>query len=62
MRDALSILERCMQEEEKITEELVKELVGIPKTESVNKITKGILTIEYFITFIINNCKCTICY
>ena len=43
MRDALSILERCMQEEEKITEELVKELVGIPKTESVNKITKGIL-------------------
>lgn len=43
MRDALSILERCMQEEEKITEELVKELVGIPKTESVNKITKSIL-------------------
>ncbi len=43
MRDALSILERCMLEEEKITEELVKELVGIPKTESVNKITKGIL-------------------
>ena len=43
MRDALSILERCMQEEGKITEELVKELVGIPKTESVNKITKSIL-------------------
>lgn len=43
MRDALSILERCMQEEEKITDDLVKELVGIPKTESVHKITKGIL-------------------
>lgn len=43
MRDALSILERCMQEEGKITDEVVKELVGIPKTESVNKITKNIL-------------------
>lgn len=43
MRDALSILERCMQEQKEITEDLVKELVGIPKTESVNKLTKGIL-------------------
>ena len=43
MRDALSILERCMQEEGKITEELVKELVGSPKTESVKKITKSII-------------------
>lgn len=43
MRDALSILERCMQEQREITEDLVKELVGIPKTESVNKLTKGIL-------------------
>ena len=43
MRDALSILERCMQEEGKITEDLVKELVGIPKTESVYNITKSIL-------------------
>ena len=42
MRDALSILERCMQEEGTITEDLVKELVGIPKIESVNKITKSI--------------------
>ena len=47
MRDALSILERCMQEEGKITEDLVKELVGIPKTESVNKITKSILSKKY---------------
>lgn len=43
LRDALSILERCMQEEGKITEEVVKELVGIPKTESVNKLTKSII-------------------
>ena len=43
MRDALSILERCTQEEGTITDELVKELVGIPKIESVNKIVKAIL-------------------
>ena len=43
MRDALSILERCTQEEGTITDELVKELVGIPKVESVNKIVKAIL-------------------
>ena len=43
MRDALSILERCTQEEGAITDELVKELVGIPKVESVNKIIKAIL-------------------
>ena len=43
MRDALSILERCTQEEQEITDELVKELVGIPKVESVNKIVKSIL-------------------
>ena len=43
MRDALSILERCTQEEGAITDELVKELVGIPKVESVNKIVKAIL-------------------
>ena len=43
MRDALSILERCLQEEGTITDSVVKELVGIPKTESVNKIVKSIL-------------------
>lgn len=43
MRDALSILERCMQEEGTIGEEIVKELVGIPKTVSVNKIVNSIL-------------------
>ena len=47
MRDALSILERCMQEEGKITEDLVKELVGIPKIESVYNITKSILEKDY---------------
>ena len=44
MRDALSILERCLQEgTDKITNEQVKELVGIPKLESVNKIINNIL-------------------
>ena len=43
MRDALSILERCTQEEQQITDDLVKELVGIPKVESVNKIVKATL-------------------
>ena len=43
MRDALSILERCMQEDGKITEDLVKDLVGIPKTESINKLTEDII-------------------
>ena len=44
MRDAISILERCLQEgTEIITNEQVKELVGIPKLESVNKIINDIL-------------------
>ena len=44
-RDALSILERCMQEGTgKIEEDKVKELVGIPKTTFINKIVKSILT------------------
>ena len=46
VRDALSILERCVQEgASKIDEKKVKELVGIPKTEFINKIVKNI--IEY---------------
>ncbi len=40
MRDALSILERCTQEQTKITGEMVKELVGIPQTESVSKLSQ----------------------
>ena len=46
VRDALSILERCLQDgTNKIDEEKVKDLVGIPKIEYVNKISKSI--IEY---------------
>ena len=46
MRDALSILERCVQEgNNKIDENKVKELVGIPPITFVNKIVKNI--IEY---------------
>jgi len=43
-RDALSILERCVQEGNNgIDEEKVKELVGIPKTIFVNKIVTNII-------------------
>ena len=43
-RDALSILERCVQEgNTKIDEDRVKELVGIPKTIFVSKIVENIL-------------------
>lgn len=46
MRDALSILERCLQEgNEKINEDLVKDLVGIPKLTFISKIIEGI--VEY---------------
>lgn len=44
MRDALSILERCSQgEDSNITEEKVKELVGIPKLEYISGIVRAIL-------------------
>ncbi len=44
MRDALSILERCVQDgENKIDSEKIKELVGIPKTTHINAIIKAIL-------------------
>ena len=44
MRDALSILERCSQgEENNITEEKVKDLVGIPKLEYISGMCKAIL-------------------
>ena len=43
MRDALSILERCSQEGNKITQETVKELVGIPQMSSVFSLTSAIL-------------------
>ena len=44
MRDALSILERCIQDgTDNIQEEKIKELVGIPKLVSIHKITKAVL-------------------
>ena len=44
MRDALSILERCIQDgENNIDEDKIKDLVGIPKRTYINKITKGIV-------------------
>ena len=44
MRDALSILERCVQDgETKIDENKVKELVGIPKLTYINKIVRSIV-------------------
>ncbi len=46
MRDALSILERCIQDgENKIDEDKIKDLVGIPKITFVHNITDAI--IEY---------------
>ena len=44
MRDALSILERCLQENTgKITNEQVKDLVGLPKTQAVNEVLNYII-------------------
>ena len=44
MRDAISILERCSQENtEKISSDEVKELVGLPSLVHINKLARGIL-------------------
>ena len=44
MRDALSILERCVQDgENKIDEDKIKELVGIPKITYIHSITEAII-------------------
>lgn len=44
MRDALSILERCVQDgENKIDEDKIKDLVGIPKITYVHNITNAII-------------------
>ena len=43
MRDALSILERCLQDgETNIDENKIKDLVGIPKLEYINAVVKAI--------------------
>ena len=53
MRDALSILERCIQDGEKrIDEDKIKDLVGIPKLEYVHSIINAIL--EYNLEDAIN--------
>ena len=44
MRDAISILERCIQDgENKIDDEKIKDLVGIPKLEFINKLVTNII-------------------
>ena len=44
MRDALSILERCIQDGlDKIDEVKVKDLIGIPQTTFINKLVNGII-------------------
>ncbi len=47
MRDALSILERCVQDgENNINEDKIKDLVGIPKITFVNSITESIINYD----------------
>ena len=54
MRDALSILERCIQDgENKIDEDKIKDLVGIPKFDFVNNIIQAIF--EYNVDDVIKN-------
>ena len=54
MRDALSILERCVQDgENKIDEDKIKDLVGIPKLTYVHDIIKSLL--EYNLENAIKN-------
>ena len=54
MRDALSILERCVQDgENKIDEDKIKDLVGIPKITFVHSITNSI--IDYNVDEALNN-------
>ncbi len=54
MRDALSILERCVQDgENKIDEDKIKDLVGIPKITYIHNITEAI--IDYDIDKVLEN-------
>lgn len=54
MRDSLSILERCVQDgENKIDEDKIKDLIGIPKVTFVNGIIQAI--IEYNVDKAIKN-------
>ena len=54
MRDALSILERCIQDgENKIDEDKIRDLVGIPKITYIHNIIKSL--IEYDIDNLLQN-------
>ena len=54
MRDALSILERCIQDgENKIDENKIRDLVGIPQTTYVHRIVEGL--IQYDIEKVLRN-------
>lgn len=47
MRDALSILERCVQDgENKIDEDKIRDLVGIPKITYVHTVVEGIINYD----------------
>ncbi len=55
MRDALSILERCIQDgDNNISDDKIKELVGLPKIEYIHNICEGI--IEQNVDKVINSC------
>lgn len=46
LRDAISILERCIQdatEKDEIDENKIRELVGIPKLEAISKVSTGLI-------------------
>lgn len=59
MRDSLSILERCVQDgENKIDEDKIKDLVGIPKITFVNGIIRAIL--EYDVNKALENVNCVL--
>ncbi len=47
MRDALSILERCVQDgENKIDEDKIRDLVGIPKVTYVHNVVEGLINYD----------------
>ena len=47
MRDSLSILERCIQDgEDNITEEKIRDMIGIPKSEYISKIVESVINFD----------------
>ena len=48
MRDALSVLERCLQEGvSEISDDFVKEILGIPKIQAINSIVVSMINNDY---------------